>query len=52
MIFTNSTITFAAPDAADCKVYMRGQTDYVSVPVPSSDGRTCSIQQMNLRAQN
>ena len=52
VIFTNITITFAAPDAADCKVSMRGQTDYVSVPVPSSDGRTCFIQQINLRAQN
>ncbi|HEX2660291.1 MAG TPA: hypothetical protein VHU40_18545 [Polyangia bacterium] len=51
VIFTNTTITFAAPDAADCKVYMRGQKDYVSVPVPSADGRTCFIQQMNLRSQ-
>jgi len=49
--FTNTTITFGTPDAADCKLAMRGQTDYVSVPVASSDGLTCAIQQIILRAQ-
>ena len=51
VIFTDTTITFASPDSGDCKLAMRGQTDYVSVPVPSSDGRSCAIQEIILRAQ-
>jgi len=38
-------------DAADCKLTMRGQNDFVATPVPSSDGRSCAIQQIILRAQ-
>jgi hypothetical protein len=30
---------------------MLGENDYVSVPVPSSDGRSCAIQEIILRAQ-
>jgi hypothetical protein len=51
VIFMDTTITFASPDSGDCKLAMRGQTDYVSVPVPSSDGRSCAIQEIILRAQ-
>jgi len=51
VVFTNTTITYGAPDAADCKLAMRGQNDYVSVPVASSDGLTCAIAQIILRAQ-
>ncbi len=51
VIFTNTTITFGSPAAADCRVYMRGQNDYVSTPVASSDGLNCSIEQIILRAQ-
>jgi hypothetical protein len=51
VIFTDTTITFASSDAADCKVNTRGQSDYVSTPVASSDGLTCSISQIILRAQ-
>lgn len=51
VIFTGNTITFGAADSADCKLTMRGQTDYVSVPVPSSDGRSCAIAEIILRAQ-
>jgi hypothetical protein len=51
VIFTDSTITFGSADSADCKLAMRGQNDYVSVPVPSSDGRSCAIQEIILRAQ-
>ncbi|HWP05373.1 MAG TPA: hypothetical protein VNN72_06510 [Polyangiaceae bacterium] len=29
----------------------RGKTDYVSVPVASNDGLTCSIAQIILRAE-
>jgi hypothetical protein len=51
VIFTDTTLTFDTPDAADCKVNMRGKNDYVSTPVATSDGLHCSIQQMILRAQ-
>jgi len=51
VVFTDTTITFGMPDAADCKLTMRGQNDYVSVPVASSDGRSCAIQEIILRAQ-
>jgi hypothetical protein len=51
VVFTDITITFGASDPADCKLAMRGQNDYVSVPVPSSDGKTCAIEQITLRAQ-
>lgn len=51
VVFNDITITFGGPDAADCKLAMRGQNDYVSVPVPSSDGRSCTIQEIILRAQ-
>ena len=51
VVFSDIVITFGAPDAADCKLAMRGQNDFVTVPVPSSDGRSCAIQQITLRAQ-
>jgi hypothetical protein len=51
VIFTNTTLTFGSPDAADCKLNMRGQNDYVSTPVASSDGLRCTIDQIILRAQ-
>lgn len=51
VIFTDTTLTFDSPDAADCRIYMRGQTDFVSTPTASSDGLECSIAQMILRAQ-
>lgn len=51
VIFTNTVITFGSPDSGDCKLAMRGQTDYVSVPVASSNGSSCSIQEIILRAQ-
>ena len=51
VIFIDTTIAFDSPDAADCRVYMRGQTDYVSTPAASSDGLQCSIQQIILRAE-
>lgn len=51
VIFTDTTLTYGAADAADCKLNTRGQTDFVSVPVPSADGRSCAIQEIILRAQ-
>ena len=51
VIFTDTTLTFGSPDAADCKLNMRGQNDYVSTPVASADGLRCTIDQIILRAQ-
>jgi len=51
VIFTDTIITFGSADSGDCKLNMRGQNDYVSVPVASSDGLTCTIQEIILRAQ-
>jgi len=51
VVFTDTVITFGSPDAADCKLTMRGQNDFVSVPVASADGRSCSIQNITLRAE-
>jgi len=50
VIFTDTVLTFDTADATDCKVSMRGQTDYVSSPVASGDGLQCSIPQIILRA--
>jgi hypothetical protein len=51
VIFTSTTLTFASADAGDCKLFMRGQDDFVSIPAASSDGLRCSIQEIILRAQ-
>lgn len=51
VIFTDTILTFDSSDATDCKVSTRGQTDYVSSPVASSDGLQCSLPQIILRAQ-
>jgi hypothetical protein len=51
VVFTDTTLTFGSPDAADCKLSMRGQTDFVSVPQPSADGLQCRVAQIVLRAQ-
>jgi hypothetical protein len=51
VVFTDTTLTYGAADAGDCKLNTRGQNDFVSVPVASSDGRACAIQEIILRAQ-
>jgi hypothetical protein len=51
VVFSDTTLTFGSPGAADCKLGMRGQTDFVSVPQPSADGLRCSVAQIVLRAQ-
>lgn len=51
VIFTDTMITFDSADAADCRVYVRGKTDFVSPPTASSNGLQCSISQIILRAQ-
>jgi hypothetical protein len=49
--FTDTVITYGAADATDCKLDTRGPTDFVSVPVASADGLTCSVAQIVLRAK-
>lgn len=51
VIFNNTVITYGAADAADCKLGTRGPTDFVSVPVASSDGLQCAVAQIILRAK-
>ncbi len=51
VVFTANTITFGSSDASDCKLTMRGQNDFVSVPVASADGLSCAIREIVLRAQ-
>jgi hypothetical protein len=51
VIFTDSTITFDAPDSADCWVRSCGQTEYVSTPVATNGGTQYFIQRIILRAQ-
>lgn len=51
VVFTDTTLTYGSPDAADCKLSMRGQTDFVSIPQPSADGLQCFVSQIVLRAQ-
>jgi hypothetical protein len=50
VVFTNTTLTYGSPDTADCKLGMRGQTDFVSVPQSSPDGLQCFVSQIVLRA--
>jgi hypothetical protein len=51
VLFTDTTITFASGDRSLCKLVRRGIDDFVSTPVASSDGKTCFIEQMILRAK-
>ncbi len=51
VVFTDTTITFASSAPEDCAVAQRGQDDFVSTPVPSSDGTGCFIEQIILRAK-
>ena len=55
-VFTDTTITFGSPDGADCKLTMRGQNDYVSVPSrPATDApapsrrSSCARKEFNSR---
>jgi hypothetical protein len=50
VVFHDTTITFDHGDASLCKLVRRGTNDFVSTPVPSSDGKTCFIQEIVLRA--
>ncbi len=50
VIFTSTTLTFADPDPSACQPSSFGISDYYSAPVTSTDGRTCCISKIILRA--
>jgi len=51
VVFTSTTITFASADPTACQPSVRGQTDYFSTPMASSDGTKCCVSRIILRAQ-
>jgi hypothetical protein len=51
VVFTSTTLTFASAERDACQPTSRGQNDYFSQPLSSSDGRTCCFSRIILRAQ-
>lgn len=49
--FTQTTLTFATPEAASCQPQFRGANDYFSAPQASVDGMHCCVSKIILRAQ-
>jgi hypothetical protein len=52
VIFTDTTISYSSANPGNCKIKLQGVNDFVSTPVLSGDGASCSIAQMILRAAN
>ncbi len=50
VIFTSTTLTFADPDPSACQPSSFGINDYYSAPVTSTDGTSCCISKIILRA--
>lgn len=50
VVFTSTTVTLADADGAACQPSTRGQNDYFSAPQSSTDGKTCCISKIILRA--
>jgi hypothetical protein len=51
IVFTNTVMTFAKPEAKACQPNTRGANDYFSSPIASSDGLRCCVARLVLRAQ-
>jgi len=51
VVFTSTTLTFAASDPMACQPNKRGTNDYFAPPQSSADGTKCCISRMVLRAQ-
>ena len=51
VVFTGTTLTFAAPDSAACQPNTRGPDDYFSAPQSSTDGKSCCVSKIILRAK-
>jgi hypothetical protein len=50
VVFTSTTLTLADADGTACQPSTRGQNDYFSAPQSSTDGKTCCISKIILRA--
>lgn len=50
VIFTSTTLTFADADPSACQPSSFGTNDYYSAPVTSTDGTSCCISKIILRA--
>jgi len=51
VVFTATTLTFAAADPMGCQPNKRGTNDYFAAPQSSADGTKCCISRLVLRAQ-
>jgi hypothetical protein len=51
VVFTNTVMTFAKPEAKACQPTARGADDYFSAPVASTDGLRCCVSRIVLRVQ-
>jgi len=51
IVFTSTTLSFAAADSAACQPSRRGANDYFAAPEVSADGTKCCISRIILRAQ-
>jgi len=50
IVFTSTTITLASPEPTACQPTLRGPNDAFSAPSASTDGRTCCLSHIVLRA--
>ena len=50
VIFTSTTLTFADSDPSACQPSSFGTNDYYSAPVTSTDGKSCCVSKIVLRA--
>jgi hypothetical protein len=51
VVFTSTTLTLAAADSAGCQPSTRGQDDYFAAPQSSTDGKSCCVSKIILRAK-
>ncbi len=52
VIFTSTTLTFADADPSACQPSSFGTNDYYSAPVTSTDGTSCCVSKIILRANS
>jgi hypothetical protein len=51
VVFSSTTLTFAASDPSACQPSTRGTNDYFATPMVSADGTKCCVSRIILRAQ-
>lgn len=49
VVFTNTVMEFAKPEAESCEAVTRGADDYFSAPIASTDGTRCCVERIVLR---